>query len=219
MQTTFLHNSRQIRLDTAIPTTPGPHPAVLLLHGSGGNTGFWFDRIAPIVTRLNLAVFAVHYFDSTGDAFAQPSQLADGLHVPQWLATARAALQHIAENPAVDAGRIGLLGISLGAFMSLALGTESGEGIPRISAIVDISGGLIEPWASRATSRFPPTLILHGDVDTVVPVENALTLAARLSHLDVAHQLRTLPHEGHWFSPHAQLQLLGAIAPFLGKHL
>jgi len=220
MQLTFPSNGRQIRLDATIPDTPGPHPAILILHGSGGNTSFWLDRIAPFMGRLNLALFAVHYFDATGDTHATPSQLTDGAHVPLWLQAARDSLTHIASNPAVDPTRIALVGISLGAFMSLALGTQSGtQSIPKLRCIVDISGGLIPPWDTQATPNFPPTLILHGVADNVVPVANALNLAALLTRLGVPHQLHTLPHEGHWFSPPATLQLLAAIAPFLGQHL
>ena len=220
MQSTFVSNGRQIRLDATIPTTPGLHPAILILHGSGGNTSFWLDRIAPFIGRLNIALFAIHYFDATGDTQAVPSQFADGVHIPLWLQAARDGLAHIASNPAIDPTRIALIGVSLGAFMSLTLGTESGRNShPKLRCIVDISGGLIPPWDAHATSAFPPTLILHGDSDTVVPVANALNLAALLTRLDVPHKLQTLPHEGHWFSPAATLRLVGAIAPFLGGYL
>ena len=216
MQTTYVSNGRSIRLDTALPEAPGRHPAIVLLHGSGGNIGFWLDRIAPFITRLNVAIFAVHYFDSTDTTRAEPAQLTDGIHVPIWLQTARDGLAHIGTLPGVDASRIALLGISLGAFMSLVLGTEPAL---KLKAIVDVSGGLIGPWSTQATAAFPPTLILHGDADTVVPVQSAHALDALLTRLRVPHETRILPGEGHWFSAGAQLQLLGAIAPFLGKYL
>lgn len=216
MRTSFVSNGRSVTLETFLPASPAPLPALLILHGSGGSTGFWLERIAPFTKHLNLALFAVHYLEATGDLRAQPLQLTDGVHVRLWLEAARHALAVVAANPAVDPARIALVGISLGAFMALALGTDSA--LP-IRAIVDISGGLIAPWDAAATSAYPPTLILHGDHDTVVPVAHAHALDALLTRLDVPHQAKLLPGEGHFFSPPAQLQLLAAIPPFLAHHL
>jgi carboxymethylenebutenolidase len=216
MHTRFTSNNRPVTLETYIPASPTPLPALLILHGSGGNTGFWLERIAPFTKHLNLALFAVHYLEATGDLRAQPHQLTDDIHVPLWLAAARQALSLVASNPAVDPKRIALIGISLGAFMSLALGTD--PTLP-IRTIVDISGGLVPPWLDRATSTFPPTLILHGDHDTVVPVTHAHALDALLTRLNVPHQTKLLPGEGHFFSAPAQLQLLASIPPFLAHHL
>lgn len=220
MQTTFLSNGRRVRLESFLPRTPGPHPAVLILHGSGGNTDYWLERFAPFVGRFEVAVFAVHYLDATGDLRAAPDQLFDGIHVPAWLQAARDALACIVAVSSVDPAHIALVGISLGAYMALALGTESGIGkVPTLRAIVDISGGLIAPWDALATPAYPPTLILHGSADTVVPVANAHTLDALLTRLTVPHQLRILPGETHYYSSSADVKLLASLAQFLGKYL
>jgi carboxymethylenebutenolidase len=220
MHTRFPSNGRAVTLETFIPATgnqpPKPLPALLILHGSGGNTGFWLERIAPFTRHLDLALFAVHYLEATGDLRAQPAQLTDGIHVPLWLEAARQALGLIAENPAVDPARIALIGVSLGAFMSLSLGTDPAN---PIRAIIDVSGGLIPPWDVKATARFPPTLILHGESDAIVPVSHAHALDALLTRLDVPHETRILPGEGHFFSAQAQFELLACIAPFLAQHL
>lgn len=193
------------------------HPAILLLHGAGGNVAFWLDRVAPLVNRFGIAVYAAHYFDRTGTQRAGPNHLADGVHVPQWLETIGEALDTVSERPTVDRERIALLGISLGAFLSLALATQLS--VQLIRAIVEISGGLVPPFESCATSIFPPTLIVHGEDDTVVPVAHAHRLAQRLSQLNVAHQQKLLPGEGHWFSASAQASILQTVAPFLATHL
>jgi carboxymethylenebutenolidase len=192
-------------------------PAILLLHGAGGNIGFWLDRIAPHVARLGIAVYAVHYFDRTGTVRADAATILDGHHVPLWLETIRDTLAAIAQRPSVDPTRIAVTGISLGAYLALALATLPYR--PAIKALVDISGGLAQPYAASAASSFPPTLILHGDRDTVVPVSEAHTLNATLGRLQVPHQLEILEGEGHWFSPQAQLRILTAVASFLGQHL
>ncbi len=214
---TFLSGGRPIRLTVAEPASASSAPAILLLHGAGGNTGFWLDRIAPAVTRLGIALFAVHYFDRTGTTRADASTLADPANSRLWLETLTDALHHIASRPAVNPQRIALVGISLGAFLSLALATKRPSPMPR--CLVDISGGLIEPFAAQATSTFPPTLILHGAADTVVPATHATALDALLTRLHVPHRLELLPGEGHWFSVAAQPRLLTAVATFLAGHL
>ncbi len=216
MQTTLPFEGKQIRLELHEPQTSGPHPAILILHGSGGNSGYWLDRIAPAVTGLGMAVYAAHYFDSTNTGRATPAHLTDNLHVPTWLRAIRHTLAHIATRPAVDPQRIALVGVSLGAFLSLALAATEPQ---TIRAVVEISGGLVPPYEAQATSAFPPTLILHGAADTTVPATFAHTLDATLTRLGTPHQLEILPGEGHFFSPAAQFRLLTSVAAFLQRYL
>ena len=237
MLRTFLSGGRPIRLNFTDPPSPSPAkpiPAILLLHGAGGNVDFWFDRIAPTLARLGIAIFAVHYFDRTGTTRADPALLRDGTHVPLWIDTIRDALEHIAtplgtqpyqaSGARIDPSRIALVGISLGAFLALGLVTQTPTQSALIRSasircIVDISGGLAPPFDTMATRDFPPTLILHGDVDPIVPVSNAHALDSLLTRLGVPHQLQILPGEGHWFSAASQARILTAIFVFLTHYL
>lgn len=213
----FQSGRRAIRLDVHEPIAPGRYPAILLLHGAGGNAGFWLDRIAPLVNSFGVCVYAAHYFDRTGTERAGPEHLRDGVHVPQWIETIGDALQEIAGRPRVDPTRIALIGISLGAFLSLALATA--PAVPSVRAIVELSGGLVPPYEEAATRSFPPTLIVHGEADTVVPVAHAVRLARRLSALGVEHESKLLAQEGHWFSSAAQANILLSVSLFLRQHL
>jgi len=205
-----------IHIQSAEPAGEGPYPAILLLHGAGGNAERWFDYLAPLPQRASVGIYAVHYFDRTGTLQADRETIEDGKHVPLWLDTVERALDHLASLPQVDRTRIALAGISLGAYLSLATAATDPK---RIRAVVDISGGLIEPWASQATASFPPTLIVHGEADPVVPVAEAYRLERRLSDLGVAHEVLILAGEGHWFSPAGNLRILAAVAGFLTRHL
>jgi carboxymethylenebutenolidase len=224
MQSTFRSGGRDIRIDIHEPTTPSAHPAIILMHGAGGNVGLWLDRLAPLLSSAGIALYAPHYFDRTNTVRADLAAITDGVHVPQWLSTLDAALTFAAGRPGVDPARIAVIGISLGAFLSLAFAAElSASPDPaarrRVRTLVDLSGGLIDSYAGRATRDFPPTLILHGEADNIVPVTHARALDKLLTALNVKHETRLLPNEGHWFSGAAQMQLLLAVAGFLSKNL
>ena len=158
----------------------------------------------------------MHYFERTGTARADYDTIIDGVHFPAWLATVADALAWMRAQPGVDPERIALIGISLGAFLALSLATDPAT---NIRAIVELSGGLPEPFATNATSAFPPTLIFHGAEDTYVTVSDADKLVARLTELKVPHETHIFRNQGHFFSPTTQLQILMTIAKFLSQHL
>ena len=212
---TVMSGGKAVRIDGAEPGGGGAHPALVLLHGAGGNADFWIERISPLVARLGVAVYAVHYFDRTGSTRADPAMLTDGKHVPLWMEAIRDAVAFLRTRPGIDVGRVALVGVSLGAFLSMAL---AAEGL-RVRAIVEISGGLVPPYEGLANRAFPPVLIVHGDRDTVVPVSMAHALEKTLASLGVAHRMEILAGEGHWFSGAAQGKILGAVAAFLGEWL
>ena len=213
------------------PTAEMPlrvRPAVLLLHGAGGNVDFWLSRLSPFLQEGRISLYAPHYFDRTGTVRADLASMTDGVHVPQWLETLEDALRFTAARPGVDPSRIVLAGVSLGAFLALAFAaqrsavspTKGPEAEPpRLRALLDVSGGLVEPFHSQATSRMPPTLILHGATDTIVPVRYAQELDRRFTQLGVPHQTEILAGEGHWFSAAALPRLLMAVSSFLQQHI
>ena len=204
------------------PTDPvgRRRPAVILLHGSGGHVDFWTGRLGPFLQEGGISLYAPHYFDRTRTVRADLAMISDGVHVPQWLETLGAATRFVASRPGVDPERIILAGISLGAFLCLAYAAtlsaapDAAQSL-RTRGLLDVSGGLVEPYASQATARMPRTLILHGGADTIVPVSFAHELDRRLTALGVAHRTEILPGEGHLFSPGALPRILLAVSAFL----
>jgi dipeptidyl aminopeptidase/acylaminoacyl peptidase len=214
---TFPSGKVSIRIQQIEPSGIAPFPAILLLHGAGGNVGFWLEKFGPMLSRIGIACYAVHYFDRTGTDFADTDTIRDGHHFPLWLETISDAIAYIAARPGIAPNRIALLGVSLGAFLSLA--TSTATSTQTIRAVVEISGGLVQPYTAHATSAFPPTLILHGEADTVVPLTHATELDALLTRLSVPHQTHLFPGEGHWFSAPAELRILAEVAQFLHRYL
>lgn len=185
---------------------------------------FWISRLGPLLREAGIGLYAPHYFDRTQTTRADLAMIVDGVHVPQWLATITAALRFIATRPSVDPDRIVLAGISLGGFLALASAAEisarsESQDVTPLRALIDISGGLAPPYDALATSRMPPTLILHGAADNIVPVSYAQQLDRKLSELGVPHRTEILPGEGHWFSATALPQMLLAVSSFLEPYL
>src|ERR1700712_1706921 len=120
MQTTIQSHGTPIRLNQAEPATDTLHPAIVYLHGSGGDTTFWPDRLAPYLQKIGAAFYAPHYLDRTHNRQATPEIIFDGIHAPQWLETVVDTLDYVLSRPNVDPNRIALVGVSLGAFLALA---------------------------------------------------------------------------------------------------
>jgi carboxymethylenebutenolidase len=109
---------------------------------------------------------------------------------------------------------VGVVGFSLGAYLALAVATQE----PRIGALVDCFGGLPVPFESSAAS-LPPVLILHGDADPVVPVEEARKLARLLRAAGRPHEMQLYPGGGHGFRPAEGRDAFARVLAFFDRHL
>jgi acetyl esterase/lipase len=65
----------------------------------------------------------------------------------------------------------------------------------------DAEAGWFAPYcpALNVTPAYPPTLLIHGEEDTDVPVARSREMAAELARHDVLYELLTLPGRGHVF--------------------
>jgi carboxymethylenebutenolidase len=170
------------------------------------------DPFAGQAAGFGVHVFAVHYFQRTGHSWVHPNQIEE--HFLEWLRTVRDAVTYIVGQPGVDTHRIGLLGFSLGAYLALALGTQD----PRIASVAELFGGLPEHFVKDA-AYMPPVLILHGAVDTVVPVAEAYKLEAWLKQQHIPYEMKIYSDQGHHFTGVAQLDAVRRVAEFFRKHL
>src|SRR3954469_20769434 len=202
----FQHNQRAISIDEYSPAGGGRHPAVLLVHGSGGPLR-GLDPYAEKASQFGVNVFVVRYFERTGHNWVSPHQIER--YFLDWLETLRAAVDYVVAHPRVDSGRVGLLGFSLGAYLALALATED----RRIAGVAELFGGMPDQFRKNA-AQLPPVLILHGNDDTVVPVSEAHRLEDLLKKNNVPYDIKTYRGQGHTLPGLAQMDAVRRIVAF-----
>jgi carboxymethylenebutenolidase len=212
-QIVFESGGRDVHLDCFLPAANGRRfPAVIGLHGSGGGHASMADP-ASLLAEQGFAVYVLHYFDRTG------TTEIDGLqtifrHFPAWMKTLWDAVSFAARQPQVDPHRIGLLGFSLGAYLALSASAIDS----RIQAVVEYFGGMPKEM-KLFTRRLCPVLILHGDQDKTVPVDEAYHLQQILEKKKIVYEMKIYPGVGHGFSGEIWRDAGLRTLAFLSKHL
>jgi carboxymethylenebutenolidase len=189
-------------------------PAVLLLHGAEGLLlASGYRAAARQIASGGIGVAFVHYFERTGDTNASLDRMRRSF--PPWAQAIRDALTWLGERPGIDPDRLGIVGISLGAGLALHV---AAHGERRIKAIVDFFGP-VSAGILPKDPKLPPTLILHGANDDVVPIVHARTLEAWLKKAGTPYEIKIYPGQGHGFFGLAQQDAARRSAAFLAKYL
>jgi carboxymethylenebutenolidase len=187
-----------------VPAGTDTHPAVILLHGAvprGAENGAFAGMCRGLAAAGYYAMF-VEYYSQAGPAKpGDPPVTGRGFaawvngNFPVWMREIVSGISALGRNPAVERGRIAVIGYSLGGFLAVAAGATEGG---RLAAVVEYYGGMPVGYA-RLAANMPPTLIMHGADDRVVPVSYAYKLSAILTHRDRPHKMKIYPGVGHGF--------------------
>jgi dienelactone hydrolase len=161
----------------AVPRTGGKHPAVLFLHGSGGNRE---DLLLPAVQ------LATH-----GAVTMTISQPNDAATYRPLVVNARRALDVLVARPDVDGSRLGLVGFSLGAQTAAILAGDE----PRLHAVGVLAGRGSETALHWIRKAHADLYFQAGTHDERVPHAQLLALIGaapghpRVSWYDAGHGL------------------------------
>lgn len=208
----FKSQNRDIGVVLYEPQRSGNFPALVVVHGSSGPVSSFVGGYAQQLANLGYVVFFVHYFDATGTTWASFSGIRT--HFATWLSTLADAINFAQRHPKVDPKRIGMLGVSLGGYLSLSLASKDS----RVTAVASLMGGMPREILAEAT-HMPPTLLLHGEADPVVPVAEAYAVESLLKRLGTNYELKIYREQGHSFKGLAQMDALTRTLRFLNKHL
>ena len=210
---------RQVRVIYFRAPGEDPRPAALLLHGANGFDSQidGYDAYASELAAHGIDAYLVYYYSA-----ADEENMFGGNDV---FVKRYAAWTRLISDVAGDVlkskdsnGRIGLVGFSNGG--TLAGGTAARD--PRIGAAVVYYGTSPFPM-DVPVKRFPPLLILHGDADTIIPVELGRHLAQFAKDLGGTAETVIYPGERHGFGARLQTangtDALNRTVAFLAREL
>ena len=209
----------------------GPAPGVIILHGARGiGRNTIYERLAEQLTARGQHAFIFQYLG----AVEAPPMLLTGKSQPPKPTPARiktppkkrgvdsivqtqaieSAITAVQSLSYVDHERIGLFGLSLGGFHALAIASRDA----RIGAVVDMFGAMPRP-VGPTVDRMPPTLVLHGDRDAIVPVRRAQELAKLLQSIGATYEIKIYKGQGHSFTGGADQDSVERSVEFLERWL
>jgi len=202
-------------------TNQPPQGLIILLHGWGANS----NDLPPIAEMMNLADYQLvfpeapfpHPYNPVGKMWYDFPESYSFLGAPEFadrpdLSASRQQLIELittqAEKAAVPLSRTILGGFSQGGAMTLDVGTQ----LP-LAGLMVLSGYLHAP-ITAPVGEIPPTLVIHGKQDTVVPLNSAHQVRDRLEALNASVDYEEF-NMGHEIQP----VVLGRIQTFIKNQL
>ncbi len=184
----FKSGGRSIRMETFGGSKTAP--SILVLHGATGVefANRFIAELAQAFAAQGFVVHLVHYFDRTGSVYADDATIKASSD--QWLETVHDAVSHVRQKR--PQARVGMFGFSLGGYLAAAEAVHN----EAVACAVILSGGLDEA-SVRRVRHAPPMLILHGDADSRVPIQEARRLEVALKKAGRAPEFHVYPGEGH----------------------
>lgn len=132
----FSADSFELVGDLILPATAGPHPAVVVVSGSGAQTRDSTPGYSTVKRAFGASGFAVFSWDKPGNG-ASTGEFDDEHTLTNRATILGEGIRVLGEHPDIDANRIGLWGLSqAGWVMPLAL-----ERNPEIAFMIVVSGG------------------------------------------------------------------------------
>ncbi len=203
-------------------STPSSQSLVILLHGvgaDGANLRPLGETLQPVLPRARfVAPNAPEPFEGGGSGRQWFSIVSvNDANRGERIEEARAGFDRVIAREIERAGfagqldRVALFGFSQGSILSLdALLT----GRWPVAAVVAASGSIATPPGPKPAVK-TPVLLLHGDLDEVIPAVETVRAKRVLADLGFAVEAHVYPGLGHSIS----LEGLQAAAAFLAKRL
>lgn len=198
---------------------------VIFLHGYGADGADLLSLSVPMSEHLPNTVFAapdapdqssmnpmgfewfpIPWIDGSSEEAAREGLLSSAAMLSDWL-------DRIIKEMSIAPERVVLVGFSQGTMMSLHVAPRR---TAALGGVVGFSGRLLEPDALGAeTKSRPPILLIHGDMDDVVPPSSMPQAQAALSQ--AGFEVGTFVSEGtaHGISPQGLGVALGFIKDIL----
>jgi acetyl esterase/lipase len=217
-----------LKLDVYLPAAdPAPlRPAILWFHGGGFAHGN--DKRQRYIPMFANAFAARGYVGIAPDYRLRANPRADfpGA-IRDAVADARTALAWVRQHSTayrIDPSQLALAGGSAGGMTVVSLVHDAAQPIhgkrDGVIALLDMWGTprAGERSFARVNPNSPPTFIIHGTADALVPYQNSVDFVAELAQAGVAHKLLTLPDAPHTPLMHFE-QIVDEMAAFLHEYV
>jgi dienelactone hydrolase len=196
------------------PAGPGPFPALVIHHGSGGVTSAREGRYAREMAAMGVAGVVIDSFKPRGVTSTVQDQTA--VTGPDFNADALGVLKALGRSPRIDRARIGIIGFSKGgtsALMATHMQQVEAAGVPpglRYALHVPFYPSCsIQFYRPRTTGA--PIYMLLGGSDSYVGVEPCQTYADMLRTGGALVDVKVYPNAMHgfdggaaWFDPRGE---------------
>jgi uncharacterized protein len=176
-----------------LPDTPGPHPALIMLHGSepGRRNGFGQQLLSAFALSRGLATLT---YDKrgVGDSGGTYRESADGANLKLLAQDAAAGVEYLAGRPDISVAQIGLIGGSQAGWVIPLAAAESAH----VAFFVIRSGPLVSVGHETLYSSYAN----DGESLPRLTAEEISKQLARFppSGFDPRPVLKTLPQAGLW---------------------
>lgn len=240
----------ELKMDVYYPSSGGPWPCLIFIHGGAWSEGEGDKAPLPVVpTDAGILVISINY------------RMYPTYRFPAMVEDVKCAIRMLRANATeynLDPERIALVGHSAGAHLAALAGLADNnagwdtgpyqEQSSRVQAVVALSGPSdltcsFSAWVTDIIGKVfgadpqvgspvtyirqdaPPFLIIHGEMDDVIPVEQAHLFHNALINVGVQSQLVIVQNAGHGFEPvngpvkPTMEQTFGIILSFLTRTL
>lgn len=180
----------KVNTELYYPTTGSNWPIVILLHGSHPKrTDAYYDVMAIDLAMHGYYCVFPHYFERNKKGRGTRSE---------WMKTIGSAIDFAQKQENVNKEKVAVIGYSLGAFLILGYAPTD----TRINCVVAFYGGLSPCYNDIASEHMPPTLLLHGTKDRIVPARRSLEAFKTLREYGKPVSVVIYPDVGHGFTLH-----------------
>lgn len=186
----YVSGGRTIRALHYVPGRPNGR-ALVLLHGAGG-----LRQDAPVFDPhlLQLAARGWHVLAPAYYEALDPPERRTSRDLRVWRRVAHDGAGWLRRRPGMEAGRVAVMGYSLGGFLAVEAAMEE----PVWSAGIAVAAGLDvgEPLRDR---RGTPLLLIHAERDPVISPVSTRQWAGGLERRGAAVRVHELVWSGHFF--------------------
>ena len=198
-------------------------PAVIVLSGSKGFAARGYRNIEETLRAAGLDAYLVPVLSADDlDAIATANGAKARIafyerRMPDWITAVRRVIANLQSRPH-QSGRVGVVGISLGADIASAASIGQAD----VGALVLVDGGLPMGY-SQPIRPLPPLLLIWGGADRTFPLSVGRDLQRRAQGIGGSATLRVYEGGGHDFFLQAENKTAGRAqqdtADFLTAHL